>query len=170
VLGERIVPHGDDSLPWERLGEASAVYFTGGDAGSLRAARASRVLVATPRAREAIAAAGIVLDALVRSGDDAGEGYRAGEFEPPPRLVVTTQGERGGRWESANGAAGTFAAAPLPGPPADAYGAGDSFAAGLTYALGSGMEVQPAVELAARCAAASLAGRGPYGSPLPRGG
>jgi ribokinase len=42
----------------------------------------------------------------------------------------------------------------------DAYGAGDSFAAGLTYALGAGLEGNDALAFAARCGAAALTGRG----------
>ena len=39
ILGERIVAHGDDDLPWERLADVDAVYFTGGDVGALQHAR-----------------------------------------------------------------------------------------------------------------------------------
>ena len=46
------------------------------------------------------------------------------------------------------------------------YGARDSFAAGLTYGLGAGWEIAKAVELAARCGAACLTGRGPYEGQL----
>ena len=49
---------------------------------------------------------------------------------------------------------------------ADSYGAGDSFAAGLTYGLGAGWAIEKAVELAARCGAACLTGRGPYEGQL----
>ena len=55
----------------------------------------------------------------------------------------------------------TWAAEPLPGPPVDSYGCGDSFAAGLTYGLGAGMPVA-AAQLGARCGAHCLTGRGPY--------
>jgi ribokinase len=48
----------------------------------------------------------------------------------------------------------------------DAYGAGDSFAAGLTYGLGAGWSVDKAVELAARCGAACLTGSGPFEGQL----
>ena len=48
----------------------------------------------------------------------------------------------------------------------DAYGAGDSFAGGLTYALGAGWDLEPALALAARCGAACAAGRGPYTGQL----
>jgi ribokinase len=44
----------------------------------------------------------------------------------------------------------------------DAYGAGDSFAAGLTFGLGAGMPLQRALAVAARCGAGNLTGRGPY--------
>lgn len=162
VMGRRLVPHADDPLPWDSLADVDAVYFTGGDAGALRAARAARVLVATPRAREAFPGAGVELDALVRSGSDEGEAYRPGELDPPPKLVVTTGGAEGGRYEVAEGRTGTWAAAPLPGPPVDSYGAGDSFAAALTYALGKGIDVDSALAEAARSGAAALASRGPY--------
>jgi len=166
VMGDRLVPRGDDNLRWDALSDVDALYFTGGDVAALKAARAARVLVATTRARETIAAAGVTLDAVVLSGNDADEAYRAGEFDPAPRLVVTTLGEHGGRWESAEGQSGEFIAARLPSRKADAYGAGDSFAAGFTYGLGSGMELAQALELASCCGAACLAGRGPYGNQL----
>jgi ribokinase len=162
VMGRRLVPHAADPLPWDSLGEIDAVYFTGGDAAALRAARAARVLVATPRAREAFQGAGVELDALVRSGSDAGEGYEPGDLDPPPKLVVTTRGEQGGGYEAAEGRTGTWAAAPMPGPPVDSYGAGDSFAAALTCALGKGLDVDAALAEAARSGAAALASRGPY--------
>jgi ribokinase len=162
VMGRRLVPHAADRLPWDSLAGVDAVYFTGGDAGALRAARAARVLVATPRAREAFVGAGVELDALVRSGSDAGEAYEPGDLDPPPKLVITTGGARGGSYEAAEGRTGTWAAAPLPGPPVDAYGAGDTFAAALTYALGRGLEIDAALVEAARSGAAALASRGPY--------
>jgi ribokinase len=46
---------------------------------------------------------------------------------------------------------------------ADAYGCGDSFAAGLTYGLGAGDDIDAALALAARNGAACLTARGPYG-------
>ena len=161
VQGERLVSQREDDLPWERLAEMDGVYFTGGDAGSLRAARAARTLVATPRAHDAFIGSGVTLDALVRSAGDAGEqdGWSA-------NLTVATRGPDGGTYTTADGRTGTFQAAPLPGPIVDAYGAGDSFAAGLTFGLGSGMDVDAALELAARCGAANLTGAGPYAGQL----
>jgi ribokinase len=122
--------------------------------------------VATPRGLETLAAARIPLDALVSSGRDPGERYSPGDLDPPPRLVVRTAGAMGGEWETADGERGSWSASPLPGPVKDAYGCGDSFAAGLTYGLGAGWEIAKAVELAARCGAACLTGRGPYEGQL----
>jgi len=167
VLGERIVPHGGDALPWERLGRTDGVYFTGGDPAALRAARQARVLVATPRAREAIVEADVKLDVLVHSGSDAGERVAPGELPVEPSLSVTTLGPRGGRWRSEGGEEGGWSAAPPPGPVVDAYGAGDTFAAALTFALASGRELAASLDLAARCSAACLTGAGPYGAELP---
>jgi ribokinase len=161
VQGERLVPHGEDDLPWDRLAEMDGVYFTGGDTGALRAARTARTLIATPRAHQAFAGSDVTLDALVRSASDAGEqdGWSA-------QVTVATRGPDGGTYTTADGRTGSFDAAPLPGPVVDAYGAGDSFAAGLTFALGSRMDLDAALELAARCGAANLTGAGPYAGQL----
>ena len=166
VLGERIVPASSDPLPWETLGGLDAIYFTGGDAGAVRAARAARVLVATPRAGAALAASRVRLDVLVRSATDPGERYEPGALDPEPRWVVSTRGADGGTWRGES--SGSWRASPLPGAPVDAYGCGDSFAAGLTFGLGAGMELVAAIELAARCGATCLTGRGPYGAQLAR--
>ena len=167
VLGERIVPHGDDPLPWKRLADLDAVYFTGGDADALRRTRAARIVVATPRASGALTDAGVEIDVLVASAADPGEDVTALAMTPPPRLVVLTEGAAGGRWETAGGTSGRFEAVEPPGPPVDAFGCGDSFAAGLTYALGAGRDLDAALAFAARCGAHCLAGRGPYGHPMP---
>jgi ribokinase len=165
VLGERLVPHGGDPLPWDALPGLDGIYFTGGDAAAARAARSARVLVATTRAQDALLAAGVAPDALVASATDAKE--RAGVAAlPPPRWLVLTHGARGGRWHGAEGSEGGWAAAPPPGDPVDAYGCGDSFAAGLTYGLAARMAIDAALALAARCGAHCLTGRGPYAAQL----
>jgi ribokinase len=165
VLGDRLVPHGDDPLPWAELDAIGGVYFTGGDAGALRAARRARVVVATPRADSALREAGVALDVLVHSGKDPGETPDRVTPDPPPRTVVTTLGAAGGRWEGAAGS-GSWDAVPLPGPRVDAYGAGDSFAAALTTGLAAGLPMAEAVRLGARCGAANMCGRGPYAGQL----
>jgi ribokinase len=166
VMGKRIGPHTDDPLPWAELDGGDAVYFTAGDAGAVRAARAARNLVASVRAIDALAASGVRLDALVSSAEDAGERYTAGDIDPSPLLVVRTAGAGGGSITTADGEQTTWDPAPLPGPPVDSYGAGDSFAGCLTYGLGEGRSPQAAAELAARCGAACMTGRGPYEGQL----
>ena len=71
---------------------------------------------------------------------------------------MRTEGARGGTVEPG----GRFPPGEVPGPVVDAYGAGDAFAAGLTYGLASGMPIDEALELGSRCGAAVLTGRGPY--------
>jgi ribokinase len=166
VIGDRMGPRGDDPLPWDELASYDTVYFTAGDPAAARAARAARTLVASARGIETLAAARVELDALVASGKDAGERYEEGDLDPPPRLVVRTAGPAGGEWERPDGQHGRYEATPLPGPPVDAYGCGDSFAAGVTYGLGADMPIDEALNLAARCGAACLTGRGPYTAQL----
>jgi ribokinase len=166
VIGARLGPRADDPLPWEELERADGVYFTAGDPGAVRAARAAGTLVATPRGLEVLAESRVELDALVASGKDVGERYEPGQLEPPPRLVVRTEGAAGGTWERPGGESGRYEATPLPGPVVDSYGCGDSFAAGLTFGLGEGRALDDALELAARCGAACLTGRGPYEGQL----
>lgn len=162
TLGERLEPRGDDALPWDDLRDYDAVYFTAGDAGALRAARAARALTATSRVMPVLREAGVRLDAVIGSGSDPGERYIDGELDPEPKLVVRTAGARGGNWIGQEGRTGRWQVAELPGPRADAYGCGDSFAAGLTYGLGDGRDVDAALDLGARCGAYCFTGRGPY--------
>lgn len=162
TFGPRLEPEGRDlEVPWGMLGEMDAVYFTAGDEGALRAARAARVLVASPRALDALGH-GVPLDALVLSGEDAIERREATRAQEEAELVVLTDGARGGTYRARSGASGSWEAAPPPGVPVDSYGCGDSFAAGLTYGLGTGLTVPDALALAARCGAVCLTGRGPY--------
>jgi ribokinase len=162
TFGARLEPRGDDAaLPWDALREMDAVYFTAGDLGALRAARAARVLVASPRAIDALGR-GVPLDALVLSGEDAIERREAARVQDEAELVLFTDGKRGGSHRERSGATGTWAAAHPPAAPVDSYGCGDSFAAGLTYGLGAGLAIPDALSLAARCGAACLTGRGPY--------
>ncbi len=164
IVGERHAPLGEDDLPWDRLDGADAVFVSGGDAAAMREARRARLVVATPRAAEALN--GIRIDALVGSGKDRLEQLDPDALDPPPELVITTTGKEGGTWQAGEQRRGTFKAAELPGPMVDAYGAGDTFAGGVTYALGSGYEIDDALAFAARAGAANLTGRGPYAGQL----
>jgi ribokinase len=163
TFGPRLDPLGGDAhAGWEELGELDATYFTAGDAAALHAARqASRVLVASPRAPEALGH-GVELDALVLSGKDGMERDRAARVRGETGLLVLTEGELGGSYTDRSGASGRFSAVAPGGEPVDSYGCGDSFAGGLTYGLGAGLGVADSLDLAARCGAVCLTGRGPY--------
>ena len=157
VIGDKPRPPGNDGgMPWEELDDVDGVYFTAGDAAAVRQARRARVLVATARELPTLHAAGVELDALVASGEDDAERYQAGDLDPPPRLVVSTAGALGG-WAQPGG---PYKPAVAPGPIEDAYGAGDCFAAGLTFALAKGMEIQDALAFASERGALALTRRG----------
>jgi ribokinase len=165
VLGDKLRPRGDDeSLPWHELKGFDGAFFVSGDVHALRRSRNAPMLVATTRELGTIRFAGIELDALVGSAVDAGERYE-GDLDPPPKLVVATSSHLGG-WAQPGG---PFEAAEKPGPVQDTYGAGDCFAAGLTFALARGDDAREAVALAARCGAIVVTGRGPYGRQLKGG-
>jgi ribokinase len=164
VIGERHGPSASDDLPWKKLDDTDGVYFTAGDEGALAKGRGAQVLVATSRLLSLLARAHLQLDVVIGSARDPSERYEP--IQPTPRLVVLTEGERGGRYSVDGGSFRRYDAAPIPGPKADSYGAGDSFAAGLTYGLASGMSTEEALDLAARCGAACVTGHGPYEGQL----
>ena len=159
IIGEKLRPRRDEALSWERLSDFDAVYFTAGDPAAVSAAREARVLVATARELPTLLKAGVRLDVLVGSARDADERYD-GELDPEPALVVRTEGKDGGTYEPGGG---RWEAAPLPGPVVDTYGAGDSFAAALTFALGEGRSTDDALAFAAERAALALTRRGAHG-------
>jgi ribokinase len=131
-----------------------AVFFVAGEPQTLRGARAARFLAATPRELPTLLEGGVHLDLLVGSGTDPGERYEGGL---DPGVVVLTEGIRGGVADGRR-----FEAAPPPGPIADTYGAGDSFAAALCFALARGDELDEALAFAARAGAAVTTGKGPF--------
>ena len=157
TVGAKLRPRGhDERLPWHELATMDAVFFVAGDVDALVHARRARVLTATTRELEVLKRGAVELDALIGSGEDEAERYRVGELDPAPRIAVTTSGALGG-WARPGG---PFTAASPPGEVVDTYGAGDSFAAGLTFALGSGLGASEAIAFAARCGAGALTGRG----------
>ena len=106
---------------------------------AVRAARAAGKLVSTVRAIDSLAEAQVQVDMLVASAEDKGERYAPGDLMPPPRFRRPHGGRR--RWVARSGRwrhAAPGRPLPYPAPPADAYGAGDSFAAGLTYGSRAG--------------------------------
>ena len=164
TLGPRLEPT-EESIAAAPDG-LDGVYFTAGDVQSLRAARrATRVLVASPRARDALGH-GVPIDALVLSGDDEIERRAAEPVDGEAELIVWTEGASGGSFRTKSGQSGRWSAVPPPGAVVDSYGCGDSFAAGLTYGLAAGLALDDALQLAARCGAFCLTGRGPYARQL----
>jgi ribokinase len=160
LTGQRHVVRAADALPWQLLATCDAIYVTGCDAETLRAARGAHALVATSRVLPLLREAGVVLDALVGSDNDPKEAYAPGDLEPAPLLVVRTNGSAGGTW-SALGAQHAYP--PVPATvTGDTYGAGDTFAAALTLALAVKRSYEEAVGFAAARAAEVLAFDGPY--------
>ena len=144
TLGERLEPRGSDPLPWDLLDGADVSYVTAGDPEAFAAARKARLMVVTSRALESLVESGVTPDVLVGSARDQAEAFDPGAIASPATLFVRTAGLAGGTW-SATGRAGDGRAPPsprttTPTPPADSYGAGDSFAASLAYALAAGMD------------------------------
>ena len=160
TLGERLQPRGSDELEWERLADAHSVYFTAGDGGALRprspVAVRRRLAAGQVRAREPTVR-GCTRWCSARATRTRAPGRT--RVASHARLLVATEGDRGGRWWGES--EGRWAAAPLPGPPRDTYGCGDSFAAAFTLGLGRGDSIADAARLGA-------AGRRPRPDPRRR--
>jgi ribokinase len=166
VVGQPLQPRADDPLPWDLLAGCDAAYFTADDPAALRAARAARVLVVTARRRAALAASGVRADAVVGSASDPREASALADYPVAPAALVLTEGAAGGRIETAAGGA-RFAAPPSPDAAGGAYGAGDSFAAALTYLLAAGLAPVDACARAAAHGAAVLRALDPREGQLP---
>jgi ribokinase len=165
VVGEPLHPRADDPLPWSLLAGCDAAYFTAQDPAAIRAARASRLLVVTARRRPALARAGVRADVVVGSAVDAREASTLADYPVPPGALVLTEGEAGGRVETAEGVARFPAPPPVRG--GGAYGAGDSFAGALVYYLALGLPLLAACARAGEHGAAVLRGLDPREHQLP---
>ncbi len=154
TIGERLEPRGEDRLPWDRLDRAAGVFFTAGDRLALTRSRSAVVLVASPRGRGALLESEVKLDALVLSALDERERAWASEIGDRARLVVATEGADGGSWRGES--QGRWAAVAPSGPSLDSYGCGDSFVAGFTFGLASGLSVVEAVQIGAERGALML--------------
>ena len=152
TIGDRLAPRGDDGLDWSSLANTAGIYFTAGDADALAHGRRAQVLTASPRAREVLTEG--QLDAIIFSAHDSDETAWAERARGHTRLLVATEGADGGRWWGAS--EGRWQATELPGEPKDAYGCGDSFAAGFTYGLAERQPVDRAAVLGAECGARAL--------------
>ena len=152
VLGDKLLPHGPLPLKGYDL-----VFFVSGEPEVLSAARSARFLAATARELPTLREAEVPLDLLVGSLNDAGERYD-GSLEVA--TVVLTDGANGG---TANDV--PYTAVPASSV-VDTYGAGDSFAAALAFALARGDALAESLELAARAGSAVIGGPGPYAAQL----
>jgi ribokinase len=148
VLGDKLLA--DGPLP---LSGFDLVFFVAGTPAALRSASEARFLAATVRELTTLQRAGIEVDLLVASANDPGERY---DGSVAARHLALTDGANGGTLDGVPYGAATVSRT------ADTYGAGDSFAAALAFALARGDEPAQAVELAARAGAAVTAGSGPY--------
>jgi ribokinase len=160
VVGENMHPEAGDPLPWEELAEQDGVFFTGFDPRTLVLARAAPVVVITARRFESLVRSGVEVDALIGSRTDPGEQFDLGRLARQPKHVIVTDGARGGTG---------YGPAVPPGPPVDPYGAGDTFASGVTFGLASGWPLGRALTFAAEWAAEAVTWRGAY-PPTDRGG
>ena len=152
VLGDKLLP--DVPLPLEGY---DLVFFVAGTPDALRSARRAHFVAATVRELPTLRSAGVELDLLVASANDPGERY---DGSLAARHVAVTNGENGGTLDGES-----YAAAPADRI-VDTYGAGDSFAAALAFALARGDEPHSAAELAAGAGAAVIGGAGPYEAQL----
>lgn len=161
VTGSLIPDGSDTSLPWQKLADVDAIYFASGNSQALLAARQAKVLLSTARILPLLQESGVQIDALVCSAEDKGELYHDGELVPAPRLVVSTAGIKGGVTNSGEKYNAEIVSQ---SEVVDTYGCGDSFAAGLTFALGQGNDVQDSLQIATRCGAEAAKRRGSFGN------
>ena len=158
MLGARLVPAERTICPGTASPRSTVSTSRAGITAALRAARAARTLVATPRAR----------DALDRKRRDArrprAQRERRGRAGRSERLgwstlTVTTAGRAAGHTRATDGPARS--SAPLPGPSSTPTAPATPSRPGSPSALGSGMDVDAALALAARCGAGNLTGADP---------
>jgi ribokinase len=166
VVGEPLHAKRDDRLSWDIPPSCDAVYFTGQDADALREARSAKLLVVTARRAHVLADAGIAPDIVVGSATDPRESSRFADYPHPPRALVMTEGAAGGYLETASGIT-RFAAPPAPDPIISRYGAGDTFAAALTWYAARGLPIDAACARAAAHATAVLASLNPLAAQRP---
>jgi ribokinase len=160
VTGDPLQPTADDPLPWSVLRDCDAVYFTGNDPASLRLARTARALVVTARRSAALHAAAVAPDVIVGSVADPRENRPLDAYDPAPGALVLTDGPRPVRVVRPSGVT-LVDAPPAPDRVVGDYGAGDSFAAALTFFLAHGLPVEECCHRAGPFGAAVLRGIDP---------
>jgi ribokinase len=166
VTGAPLQPEAGDPLPWSTLADCAAVYFTGSDPASLRAARAARVLCVTARRSATLREAAVAPDVIVGSASDPRESAPFDAYDPRPAALVLTDGPRAIRVIRA-GRETLVETPPSPAKIAGDYGAGDSFAGALTFFLAHGLSVEEACRRAGPYGAAVLRGMDPIEAQAP---
>ena len=166
VTSDPLHPAATDPLPWSMLADCDAVYFTGTDPESLRFSRAAPVLVVSARRSAALLAASVAPDVIIGSVEDPRENRELAAYDPAPRALVLTDGPRAIRVYRGTG----FARVDPPLAPEHVvgdYGAGDSFAAALTFFLAHSPSVEEACRRAGPFGAAVLRGLDPLEGQIP---
>ena len=160
TVGERLAPSIDDGLDLAPLRAADGVYATACDPGLLAVAAQTGALLVTTRIGPAQRFATVEgITAAVYSADDPGETRDLPGWSSLAGVMIATDGATGGRWHEGTGRTenrGRWSAAAPPGPIRDTYGAGDSFAGGVTFGLATGGSIADATATGARAAAAAL--------------
>jgi ribokinase len=163
VVGPRLQARGDDMLDWGGIDPAGAAYYAGEDIGALVHARAAGALVVTARRRDDLITARVRADVVVGSASDPDEDLRGFPSAIAPRYRVITDGPRGGTVIRDDGAEEHFPPVAPSAAPRDAYGCGDTFAAGLVVGLARGLDIAQAVRLGAAAGAECTTWRGGIG-------
>tara|TARA_Y100001968_G_scaffold273377_1_gene266061 strand:- start:652 stop:1497 length:846 start_codon:yes stop_codon:yes gene_type:complete len=162
VIGERLEPNSKDDLPWDELSDFDGIFITATDSEAIKFCRRANVLTATPRlGLKNINESNVEIDVLIGSGKDPDEKIDIDTLTIKPKKIIYTDGERGG--EVLEG--GRYNAIPLEDPLIDAYGCGDSFAAGLTSGLAARFNLEEAISMGAYCGARCASYFGPYPQP-----
>ena len=159
VIGERLQPNAEDSLPWDELTSFDGIFITAGDHQLITLCRQSDLLAITPRVGiETLKKANVQVDLLVGSGLDPGERYNPNELSKEPKLRILTKGASGGEtWPG-----GKYESVELKTQVIDSYGCGDKFAAGVTTGLAAKWGPKEAISLGAHCGARCASYFGPY--------
>ena len=159
VIGDRLQPIAKDALPWNQLQNYDGVFVTATDSEGLQKCREAAFLAATPRiGLKTIQKAKIQIDTLIGSGLDPDEHVPQNFLNPQPKFQIATEGELGGYvWPG-----GRYKAFPLGKQLIDAYGCGDTFAAGVTVGLAAGWSIEQAISLGSFYGAKCAENFGPY--------
>ena len=123
----------------------------------------------TARRHAALRAARVAPDVVVGSVADPRENQAFDAYDPAPAALVLTDGPRPVRIARAAGSADVVLvdAPPAPGRVLGDYGAGDSFAAALTYFVAHGLPVEDSCRRAGPFGAAVLRGIDPLEAQEP---